>query len=329
MTKLLSNMRKDKEQEDSFSGQLSEPRFSDERVVKTSVGVDVVDVCLNALVALATGSVVMLAEVLRGISDVVVDGLAYVGMRRSKRQPTAKHPFGFGRELYVWSLFSTLIMFLFLASLSFRFGLQRFLDPEPVEHISLIFFILTVSFLINGYSFSLGFRRVLQGRPFWKIRQALSQPTFLETKITFTSDLMGALTAVSGLIALVLFKVTGNLAFDGLGAMTIGLLMAFFSLWLLKNIRDFIVGVSAPEETKAFIRQAVLEIAGVEDVLDMKAIVIGSNRLLVNLEIHVKDGLVTDEIERLIDRVKDNIKKKVTSAYHIQVELETPDVEIK
>jgi divalent metal cation (Fe/Co/Zn/Cd) transporter len=169
----------------------------------------------------------------------------------------------------------------------------------------------------------------LQGRPFWKIGQALSQSTFLETKITFTSDLMGALTAVSGLIALILFKVTGNLSFDGLGAMAIGLLMALFSLWLLKNIKDFIVGVSAPEETKAFIRQAVLEIAGVEDVLDMKAIVIGSNRLLVNLEIHVKDGLVTDEIERLIDQVKDNIKKKVTSAYHIQVELETPDVEIK
>jgi len=329
MAKLLSNMRKNKTEEDLSLRQLSEPRFSDERVVKTSVGVDIVDVCLNALVALATGSVVMLAEVLRGISDVVVDGLAYVGMKRSKRQPTVKHPFGFGQELYVWSLFSTLIMLLFLASLSFRFGLQRFLEPEPIENISLIFFILTVSFLINGYSFSLGFRRVLQGRPFWKIGQALSQSTFLETKITFTSDLMGALTAVSGLIALILFKVTGNLSFDGLGAMAIGLLMALFSLWLLKNIKDFIVGVSAPEETKAFIRQAVLEIAGVEDVLDMKAIVIGSNRLLVNLEIHVKDGLVTDEIERLIDQVKDNIKKKVTSAYHIQVELETPDVEIK
>jgi len=329
MAELLSNMQENKVQQNSFSGQLSEPRFSDEKVVKTSVWVDIIDVFLNALVALATGSVVMLAEVLRGVSDVIVDGLAYIGMRRSKRQPTARHPFGFGRELYIWSLFSTLIMFLFLASLSFYFGFRRFLDPEPVEHIFLIFFMLTVSFLINGYSFSLGFRRVLQGRPFWKIRQALAQSTFLETKITFTSDLMGALTAVFGLIALILFEMTGNLRFDGLGAMLIGLLMALFSLWLLKNVRDFIVGVSVPEETKDFIRQAALGIAGVEAVLDLKAIVIGSNRLLVNLEIHVKDGLVTDEIERLIDRVKANIKEKVTSAYHIQVELETPDVEVK
>jgi divalent metal cation (Fe/Co/Zn/Cd) transporter len=193
------------------ANKLIEPRFSDEKVVKTSLKIDILDVLISLAIALVTGSVVMLAKVLQGVSDIVVDGLAYIGMKRSKRMPTEKHPFGFGRELYIWSFFSTLIMFLFLASFSFYSGLQRFLNPEPISHIFLVFTILIISLLINSYSFCLSFIRILEGKPFWKIKRALYESTFLETKITFTSDLMGTLAATFGLSALIFFYKTGNL----------------------------------------------------------------------------------------------------------------------
>ena len=66
----------------------NQPPFSDEKVVSTSCKVDMIDVLLNGIAALATGSVVMLAETLQGVSDLIVDGLTYVGMKRSKRLPT-------------------------------------------------------------------------------------------------------------------------------------------------------------------------------------------------------------------------------------------------
>jgi len=270
----------------------------------------------------------MLAEVFQGTADLINDALTYFGAKHSRALPTRKYPFGHGRELYIWSIFSTLVMFLVLAGLSFYFGWQRFKNPEPIEPIFLVYAILAISIFTNGYSFSLGFRRILEGRPFWKIREAFCQSTFLETKITFASDLLGTLAAFFGLIALILFEKTGNLQFDGLGAMFIGLLMALFSLWLFKNVKDFIVGVSASEEIKTKIKTAALEVYGVQEVLDLKATVIGSNRLLVNLEIHIASGLITEEIERLIDRVKANVKERVPSVYHIQVEPETPAAEV-
>lgn len=300
------------------------PSFSDERVVKTSLVVDIIDILINGFAMLITGSVVMLAETFQGFSDLIVDCLVYIGMKRSKRLPTNKHPFGFGREIYVWSLFSAIIMFLVLASFSFYFGLRRFINPEKIEFIFLAYFILIISIITNGYSFSLALRRILAGRSILKIKKIFSQSTFLETKITFVSDLVGVLAAVLGLIALILFQTTNNFWFDGLGAIAVGLLMATFSIWLLKNIKDFIVGVSASDETKKEIRRTALEVDGVEGVLDLKAIVIGSNRLLVNIEIHAQSGLVTKEIEKLIDLIKDRIKEKIPSVYHIQVELETP-----
>ncbi len=301
--------------------QSSSSRLSDEKVVRTSVKVDIVDILLNGAIAAVTGSAVMLAKTFQSVSDLIVDGLTYIGMKRSKRLPTKKYPLGFGRELYIWSLFSTLIMFLLLVGLSLYFGLRQLMNPEPIKNIYFIFFILGVSFLSNAYAFSLNFRRILEGKPFWKIKKAFSESTFLETKITFTSDLMGTLAAGFGLTAIILFEKTGNLWFDGLGAVIIGALMAFFSVWLFKNVKDFIIGVSAPEETKKLIKEAALEIKGVEEVLDLKAVVIGSNRLLVNLEIHASSGLMTEEIEELIDGVRNRIKEKVPSAYHIQVEL--------
>ncbi len=304
-----------------------QPRFSDEKVVKTSIKVDVIDVFMNGITAMITGSVVMLAETLQGISDLIVDSLTYIGMKRSKRLPTKKHPFGFGRELYIWALFATLVMFLVLAGLSFYFGFRRFINPESIDYIYLAFFILIISLFTNSYSFSLGFRRILENQPFWKIKKAFSQSTFLETKITFISDLVGILAAAFGLVALILFKKTNNLWFDGLGSMAIGILMAFFSLWLLKNVRDFIIGVSAPEETKKQIKRIVMEIKGVEEILDLKVIVIGSNRLLVNLDIHIESGLMTEEIEKLIDKIEASIKKEVPSVYHLQIEPETPKEE--
>jgi len=317
------------EKKESSLNQGQKPPFSDEKVVVTSFKVDIIDIFLNAFTALFTGSVVMLAETFQGISDLIVDTLIYIGMKRSKRLPNEKHPFGYGRELYIWSLFSTLVMFLLLAGISFYFGLQRLIYPEPISHIFLAYIVLSISVLTNSYSFSLGARRILSGKPFWKIRKAFSDSTFLETKLTFTLDIMGVLAALFGLISLILFQYTGYLWFDGLGAIIIGMLMAAFSVLLLRNIRDFIIGVSVSKETKEEIKKTALEFEEVEEVLDLKAIVIGSNRLLVNLEIHVRNDLMTEEIEKLIDKIKANIKEKVPSVHHIQVELETPAEELQ
>ncbi len=300
-------------------------KISDEKVVSLSCKIDLIDILLNGLVVLLTGSVIMLAEVFQAISDLIVDGLVYVGMKRSKKTADSKYPLGYGRELYIWSLFSTLVMFVILAGMSLYFGFQRLINPEPIKYLFLIYAVLIISLFTNIYSFSMGARRLLDDQPFWRIKKAFLESTFLETKITFTSDLMGILAALSGLIALFLFQNTSNLWFDGLGAMFIGFLMAIFSIFLFKNIRDLIIGVSVSEEIKKEIQKIALEVEGVQEVLDLKAIVIGSNRLLVNLEIHVQGGLITEEIEKLIDEVKKNIKEKITSVFHIQVELETPD----
>ena len=89
--------------------------------------------------------------------------------------------------------------------------------------------------------------------------------------------------------------------------------------------KDFLIGKIASPEIEQQIREAALSIPQVLEVLDLRTMQIGVDKLLVNLEVHMKDKLTTDELEILIDKIKRRVKKEVPSIGHIQVELESPD----
>lgn len=296
-----------------------------EKVVTTSFIVDISDVAINVTVAAVSGSVVMLSQALEGAADLLASGLLLLGLRRSKRPADRKHPFGYGREMYFWTFLSALTTFGVTAALSFYFGLQRFLNPQPIEKLYLTYVALTIAIATNGYSFSLSFRRLLGLRGFSKIVEVFRHSALIETKTTFILDLMGTIASVFGLIALLIYGLSGDLRFDGLGAMTIGVTLAFFAFFILKGAKELLVGQSASVQEEEKIRKAALSFHQVQKILDLRTILLGPDKLLVNLEVHLKDELSTDQIETLIDKIEKKIKMQVPQAKYIQIELETPE----
>lgn len=200
-------------------------QISAKRVVWTSFLVDLLDILVNVVVALITGSVVMVAELFQGVSDFVASGLLLVGLKRSKK------------EAYLLTLMSALVMLILASSLSIYFGLKRFLNPQEIENISLAYIALTISVVSNGYAFWLSAKRILKGRSFSQVIGAFWESPLYMTKNTFVLDLMGMSAALVGLVALVLYQVSGELRFDGMGAMGIGAVLAFLSLNLVLDIR--------------------------------------------------------------------------------------------
>lgn len=298
--------------------------ISAKRVVVTSFLVDILDVVLNITVTILTGSVIMLAAALEGLADLITTGLLLMGLRLSRRPPDKVHPFGYGREIYFWALISALIMISLTATLSFYFGWQRFLQPEGIKNLPLVYFVLAVAIVSNGYSFTLSLRRILRQRKLSQIWTIFLRTSLIETKTTFIKDLMGTSAAILGLIAILIYTVAGDFRFDGIGAMAIGTTLATLAVVLIVGIRDLIIGRSASFEVEEKIRQAAQGIQGVIQVLDLKTAHIGSEKLLVNLDVHIKDDLTTDQIEVLIDKIKAKIQNEVPTVTHIQIELETP-----
>lgn len=299
--------------------------ISDQRVVATSVSVSVVDVTLNIIVALVTNSTVMLSQALQGLSDLITGGILLLGVRRSRRKPDAAFQFGYGRELFFWVLIASIIMFAGTGGASVYFGYQQIIDPTPVDHVWLAFVMLSIGAITNGYAFLLSLRRLYQQgakRSWWRHLLASS---IVETKATFVIDFLGTSAALFGFIALFAFALTGEARFDGIGSVVIGVSMMAAALLLIRDIRDLIVGRSVDRDTSQQIVSAVETVSGVQAVLDLRTMYLGSEKLLVIVEVHLKDGLDTDTIEQITDHVKHSVTRLVPIVHHIQVEVETPE----
>lgn len=300
------------------------PRPSASRVILTSFFVDVLDVITSLVIAFISGSVIMLAQVLEGVADLTASGFLLIGLIRSRRPSDKRHPFGYGLEVYFWTMLASILVLGVTSTLSIYFGWKRFLNPLPIHNIYFAFGILGLTSFTNGYALSLSSRRLLKGRSILLLRKAFINSPLIDTKTAFVLDLMGTLASIFGLLALVFYKVSGNLLFDGLGAMAIGGLLVIFGVLLIVPIRELIIGQSASPEVENKIRKATLMQPEVRKVLDLKTVHIGPERLLVNAEVNLKSDLTTKDIEGIMDRIKEHIRKEVPEVKHIQVEVETP-----
>lgn len=295
-------------------------RISAKKTVTTSFFVDLADIIINVIVMLITGSVVMLAEALEGGSDLVASAALLIGLRISKKRADKKHAFGYGKALFSWTLVSAIVMLVFASSLSFYFGLRRFLDPQEIRNIFLAYAALCISILSNGYSLTLSTRRLLHKESLKNIIRVFLKSTHVETKNTFILDFTGTAAAVMGLISLILYQVAGVQHFDGLGGMLIGLLIAFSSLVLIRGVKNYLIGKSAAADIEEKIRQAALQVKQVTEIVALDTMYLGSEKLLIHLDVRIEAANTVKEIETIVEKVKEHVRKEVPITYSIQIE---------
>jgi len=291
------------------------------KVVLTSFAVDILDITLSVIATVLSGSMVMASQVLRGTVDLTASGFLAVGIHRSQKPADKEHPFGYGRELYFWAMLSSLVVLGFTSTTSLYFGWQRFLTPEPINDLALAYSSLVIGAVTNGYAFSLSFKRLLRNWDAKNIWIIFFRSSLVETKTTFVLDLMGTLASLFGLAALAVYGITGDGRFDGLGAMVVGLLLGFFSLILLIAVKDLLVGRGASPEMEKQIYQASSTIKGVKKVLSVNTLYMGSEKLLVHVDVQLANSLSTQEIEGIIVDIKTNVKYWVKRASEVKVEI--------
>jgi divalent metal cation (Fe/Co/Zn/Cd) transporter len=199
-------------------------KLSTKRVILTSFFVDLIDVVIGLIVAVLTGSVVLLAELFQGISDLLSSGILLIGLKRPKS------------EILFWSGLSAFCILLISTTLSIYYGWQRIQNPEPVQNILIAFISLTINFITNAYALWLSVLKIGMGKSVAEtFRNFRSSGKFL-TKNTFVLDLMGMSAALVGLVALGLYQITGEYKYDGFGAVGIGVVLAILAFDLLYMI---------------------------------------------------------------------------------------------
>jgi divalent metal cation (Fe/Co/Zn/Cd) transporter len=133
--------------------------------------------------------------------------------------------------------------------------------------------------------------------------------------------LVGLVIAAAGLF---FTQLTSNTVYDGIASIGIGAVLSVVAFQLGADSRKLLIGAAAPQEDRKRVHEAIAAFEEVNEILRLLTMHLGPNAVLVNAEIHVVDGLDTDRIEDLIERVTHAIREEMPEADQVFIELRPP-----
>lgn len=211
----------------------------------------VIAFAMNILVAVAksvaaalTGSAAMVAEAAHSWADAGNEVFLLIAERRGARGRDRRHPFGHGRETYVWSMFAAFGLFTVGAVVSIMHGISALSDPETDADYLIGYLVLAISALLEGVSFAQSVRQARAGGR----RMSMSPLRFVvrtsntTLRAVFAED-AAALTGLAiAALGMALHEITGEAFWDALGSILVGCLLAYIAVFLIKRNSEFLVG---------------------------------------------------------------------------------------
>lgn len=272
-----------------------------------------------------SGSASMLAEAIHSVADACNQLLLLLGGRLAKRRADREHPFGYGRERYVWSFIVALVLFSVGGLYSIFEGVQKIQDPHQVEVPWLPLTVLGVAIVLEGFSFRTAIKEanLVRGTASWPrfIRSSKSP----ELPVILLEDFAALLGLVFAFVAVSLTVLTGNPIFDAIGTLFIGTLLVCVAVVLAIEMKSLLIGEGASEEDDKRILTALNDSEDVEAVIHMKTLYLGPDELLVGAKIAFPPRATLDDVARTIDDLERQVREAVPVARVIYIE---PDIYI-
>jgi cation diffusion facilitator family transporter len=289
-------------------------------IVWATVGLNAVLFLLNISVALVSGSAAVLSQAVYALADLVGSLLLMWGAIASQRPPDYEHPFGFGKERFFWSFSASLVTFTIAGLLVLTDGIRQVAAPHPINDVSEALLVLGATLALSAVGIWVTLREVRRAR------QAISE--FLESsriglKTIFYQDVVSVVGSVLAFGGVAVVQATGDDVADGVVASIVGILMILTGIVLAAESRELLIGKAvSPEQARAVL--AIVERdAQVRKVRSLQSMMLGPDDVLVALRINFEDGLDTDQIERVIDRVNAAVRTAYPAVRHLIIEPES------
>jgi cation diffusion facilitator family transporter len=289
---------------------------------------------MKFLAFLLTGASSMLAEGIHSVADSGNQALLLLGGKRASRAATEEHPFGFGRERYIYSFLVAIVLF----SVGGLFALYEAYHKAHEVHEGLpndlldgrwwwvAVVVLLGAIVMEGLSLRTAVResRKTRGDASWLefVRRAKSP----ELPVILLEDLAALVGLVLALLGVGLSKLTGNGYFDVAGTAGIGVLLVGVAVFLGVETKSLLLGEAASPDARARLRRSLEQTEGVERVIHMKTMHLGPEELLVAVKIGVPRTSPAADVAKSIDAAERAMRAVEPSAQVIYVE---PDIYVE
>lgn len=271
--------------------------------------------------AIFTGSGTLFAESLHSFADCTNQILLLIGMSQSNRKPDEKHPMGYGKVGYFYSMCVAFLLFFIAGLASIQHGYEVFKHPEPVKYLGLSIGILCFSVVLEGYALFGALKSVKEENPEWSLHQWFKETRNSELLIVVAED-TGALVGLAiALIALSATAITGNPIYDAIGTIMVGVLLIVVAINVMIEVKAMITGESIGAEKEDAIIEFLEKQPEVDHVINIITQQYGKD-IMVALKVHMKKAGSDVDLVRNIDSVEERMQKE----FNIKWSFFEPDI---
>ena len=279
---------------------------------------------------LVTGASSMLAEAIHSVADSGNQVLLLVGGKRARRAPTPEHPFGFGRDRYVYGFLVAIVLFSVGGLFAMYEGVHKLQHPEHLDSPIWAIGVLVIAIALEGFSLRTALKETnairRPGESYWAFIRHARAP---ELPVVLLEDTAAETGLILALLGVGLATLTGNPVFDALGTIAIGLLLVVVAAILGVETKSLLLGEAATPET---VRRIAAALEGGNDglsVIHMRTQHLGPEELLVGAKVAVRHDDTAASIARAIDAAEQRIRvaEPMARVIYLEPDLRRPGAE--
>ena len=289
---------------------------------------------LKFLAWLLTGASSMLAEAIHSVADSGNQVLLLFGGRRAKKEATPEHPFGYGRERYIYSFIVAIVLFSVGGLFALYEAYHKYHEVHAGHENKLLdggFAWAAIAVLLGAMVMeSISFRTAITESN--KVRGGVSWAEFIrrakspELPVILLEDLAALLGLTFALVGVSLALVTGNGYWDVAGTALIGVLLVSVAIILALETKSLLLGESAAPLAQRRIFDALEATSGIERVIHMKTLHLGPEELLVAVKAGVAREASASQVAETINAAERAIREVEPTAQVIYIE---PDIYVE
>jgi len=292
-------------------------------VIYAALGGNLLIAVTKFAAAAYTGSSAMLSEAIHSLVDSGNQVLLLHGLRRARKAPDDRHPFGYGMELYFWAFVVAILVFAVGSGVAFYEGVDKIRYPHPNTDNYINYLVLGAAILIESVPFGIALKAFLiqkGDRGFFAAIRRSKDPTVFTVLFEDSAAMLGLVVAIVGIFLADYLDIP---LLDGVASIVISFILAGTAILLAYESKGLLIGEGVHPETKAEIMGVLRNderIAVINEILTMH---LGPEDILLNLSVDFRDALSSNEVEAAISELEATLKEKFPAIRRVFIEAQS------
>lgn len=292
------------------------------RTIIVAILVNVAIAAAKFVASVFTGSAAMTAEAIHSTVDAGNSALLMVGLHRSAKPADERHPFGYGREIYFWSLVVAVVIFGAGGVAAIWEGLSRFSEPPGLQNIQWNYAVLGIALIFEAVSWRVAYRALRNQYPGISPLVAAGRskdPSLFVVVFEDSAAIVGLVIALTGTVATTFFP---SAHFDAIASLLIGTLLIGTAVFLMNRTRSLLVGESADEQIVSGIYELLTADPRVASVQRILSAQMSPENLLLNLDLRFDLAVIGNDMPEAIQSIEKAIRNRYPAVKEVFIEIQ-------